>query len=307
VLAAVWGGSFLFMRVAAPALGPLPVAAGRVAVAAVMLVPFLALRGGLGALREKAAPIAVVGFVNSAFPFALIAYATLSLTAGFAAILNATSPLWGGLLAHLWLREKLGPVRVAGLAVGFAGVVILVWGKAGLPAGGGLAAAAMLVATFSYGIAANYTKRRLAGTSPLPSPASRGEGSPGTSPLAVAAGSQVAAALMLLPFALLAPPARGGTPGAWAAVLALGVLCTGFAYTLYFRLIQNVGPARAIAVTFLVPPFAAAWGWLFLGEPVTGRMVVGGLVVLGGTALATGLVGPRPRVAAPGPTAAGAR
>jgi drug/metabolite transporter (DMT)-like permease len=291
VLAAVWGGSFLFMRMAAPALGAFPVAFGRVAVAAVLLLPLLAVRGGLGQLRARALPIALVGFVNSAFPFALIAYATLTLSAGFASILNATSPLWGALLARVWLGERLGPLRVVGLAVGFAGVALLMWGKAAVPAGGGLAAAAILLATLSYGFAANYTKRRLAGTSPL----------------AVAAGSQLAAALMLLPEAAATVPAHGGSTAAWAAVLALGVVCTGFAYTLYFRLIQNIGPSRAIAVTFLVPPFAAAWGSLFLGEAVTPRMVVGGLVVLGGTALATGLVGPRPRAVAPAPSATGAR
>jgi drug/metabolite transporter (DMT)-like permease len=279
VLAALWGGSFLFMRVAAPALGPLPVAATRVAIAALLLLPLLAARGGLGELRTRAGDIAVVGAINSALPFALIAYATLTLTAGFASIVNATSPLWGGLVAHFWLRERLTRLRVVGLAVGFAGVIALVWGKTSLPAGGGLAVVASLVATLSYGVAASYTRRRLGGASPL----------------AVAAGSQVAAALLLLPFAAATWPKGPVAPVAWGSVVALGVACTGIAYVMYFRLIRNVGPARAIAVTFLVPPFATAWGTLFLGEPVTERMVLGGLVVLAGTALATGMIAPRQR------------
>jgi drug/metabolite transporter (DMT)-like permease len=259
-----------------------------VVIAALLLLPLLALRGGLGELRARAGPIAVVGAINSALPFALIAYATLSLTAGFASILNATSPLWGGLVAHVWLRERLTPLRVVGLAVGFAGVVLLAWGKVAGQSGGGLAVMASLAAPLSYGVAASYTKRKLSGASPL----------------AVAAGSQLAAALMLLPFAAASWPARPVSPLVWGSVVALGVACTGAAYTLYFRLIKHVGPARAIAVTFLVPPFATAWGWLFLGEAVTGQMILGGLVVLGGTALATGLVGPR-AVAVGAPGAAG--
>jgi drug/metabolite transporter (DMT)-like permease len=204
-----------------------------------------------------------------------LAYATLSVTAGLASILNATSPLWGALVAHYWLKERLTPMRALGLAVGFGGVVFLVWGRVAFtPGGAGLAVAAAMAATLSYGIAASYTKRRLTGVNPL----------------AVAAGSQLAAALLLAPGAFLLWPAHPVSPRAWGAVLGLGVACTAFAYVLYFRLIAHVGPARAIAVTFLIPLFALAWGGLFLGEPLTPRTVVGACVILTGTALATGLV-----------------
>jgi drug/metabolite transporter (DMT)-like permease len=135
---------------------------------------------------------------------------------------------------------------------------------------------AALVATLSYGIAASYTKRRLTGVDPL----------------AVATGSQVGAALVLAPLALLAWPARPVSFTAWASVIVMGVACTGIAYILYFRLIAHVGPARAIAVTFLVPAFAILWGAVFLGEAVTMQTAVAGLVVLAGTALSTGLVKP---------------
>lgn len=130
VLAALWGASFLFMRVAAPELGALPLAALRVGIATAVLLPVLAARGGLGDLRGRARQLLVVGFFNSALPFALFAYAALSLTAGLSAILNATSPLWGGLVAHLWLKDRLTPSRVVGLLVGFGGVAFLVWGRA---------------------------------------------------------------------------------------------------------------------------------------------------------------------------------
>lgn len=290
VLAALWGASFLFMRVAAPELGPVALIALRVGIAAALLVPLLALRRGFGQLAGRAGPVLVVGVLNSALPFCLLAYATLSVTAGLASILNATSPLWGGLVAHVWLRERLTRSRVAGLLVGLAGVAVLVWGRASFRAGGtGLAVAAALAATLSYGVAASYTRRRLAGVDPL----------------AVAAGSQLAAALVLAAPALLLWPAQPVSPRAWASVAALGVVCTAVAYVLYFRLIAHVGAGRAIAVTFLIPPFAVAWGALLLGEAITARMLAGAGVVLVGTALATGLVElPAPRRAAR-PTDAG--
>jgi drug/metabolite transporter (DMT)-like permease len=282
LLAALWGASFLFMRVAAPELGPIPLMALRVSIAALLLFPALALRRGLGDLRGRLAPVAVVGALNSALPFCLLAYATLSVTAGLASILNATSPLWGGLVAHLWLKDRLGPSRTLGLAVGFGGVVFLVWGRASFrPGGAGLAVVAALAATLSYGIAASYAKRFLSGVNPL----------------AVAAGSQVAASALLLPVAAALWPAGPISVRAWWSVVLLGVFCTALAYLLYFRLIAHVGPARAIAVTFLIPPFAIAWGAAFLGEAIGGRMLAGSAVVIAGTALATGMVklpGPRP-------------
>jgi drug/metabolite transporter (DMT)-like permease len=226
-------------------------------------------------LRGRLFPVALVGVINSAIPFCLLAYATLSVTAGLASILNATSPLWGALVAHAWLKDRLTRSRALGLAIGFGGVVFLVWGRASFRAGGaGLAVAAAMAATLSYGVAASYTKRKLTGVDPL----------------AVAAGSQLAAAVLLAPAALLLWPAHPVSPRAWGAVVGLGIACTAFAYVLYFRLIAHVGPARAIAVTFLIPPFALAWGGLILGEPLTARTVAGACVILAGTALATGLV-----------------
>jgi drug/metabolite transporter (DMT)-like permease len=285
LLAALWGGSFLFMRVAAFEFGPLALIELRVGIAAVFLLVMLAARGRLGLLRTHAAPMAVVGVINSALPFTLLAYATLSVTAGFASILNAMSPLWGAIVACVWLRERLTPWRVAGLALGFAGVLLLAWGNASFkPGGSGLAIVAALVATLSYGIAASYTKRRLAGVDTL----------------AVAAGSQVGAALVLAPLALLAWPAQPVSLTAWASVVVMGVACTGIAYILYFRLIANVGPARAIAVTFLVPAFAILWSAAFLGEGITTQTAAAGLVVLAGTALSTGLLKPARSAKGPG-------
>jgi drug/metabolite transporter (DMT)-like permease len=279
-LAALWGASFLFMRVTAPAFGPLAMAGVRVAGAAALLLPVLHWRGEMPALRRHWRALAVVGLTNSALPFALFGYAALHLTGGLAAVFNAATPLFGALIAWLWLREALTPWRILGLALGFVGVSGLAWVKAGGTAAGGpvLAIAACLAAPLLYGFSASFTRRRLAGA---PS-------------MAVAAGSQLSAALALaIPAALSWPDVTPG-PGAWAMLLALSGLCTGLAYVLYFRLIAHAGPAFAMTVTYLVPAFAVAWGALFLGEALTLPMALGCAVILLGTALATGLL-PRQR------------
>ena len=285
-LAALWGGSFLFMRVAVPAFGPLALAFLRVFGAALMLVPLLAARGELASLRRHWRPIAVVGFVNSALPFLCFAYAALTINAGVSAIFNSATPLFAAIVAWLWLGDRMTPLRIAGLAIGFSGVLWIGWDKADFGPGGSAAAiGACLLATMSYGIAPSLTKRRLGGVPPL----------------AVAAGSQVAAALFLAVPAALAWPAIAPSAQAWLMMALLAFLGTGFAYVLYFRPIANAGPANAVAVTYLIPIFAVVWGGVFLGERLTPTLVAGCLVIFVGTALATGVLRPRPQ---PGATAA---
>lgn len=274
LLAALWGGSFLFMRYAAPAFGAVPLMWLRVAIASVCLLPLLIARGQGGELAPRAGVMAVMGVTNSALPFVLIAWATLSITAGLAAILNATTPIFTAIVAALWLRERLTALRVVGLLLGLAGVVVLAADQADFkPGGSGWALLASLGAALSYGFAANFARRFVTGVPALVN----------------ATGSQVAATLVLTPFAFGQWPAQ--TPGAlaWGAALALGVGCTALAYLLYFRLLARVGPARAVTVTYLVPMFATVWGALLLGEVFTLRMGIGGAIVLAGTALATGL------------------
>lgn len=286
LLAALWGASFLFMRMAAPAFGPFALVEVRVAIAAAFLLPLLAWRGGLASLRARAPTLALVGVLNSAIPFVLFTYSTLTITAGFASILNATVPMWAALVAWLWVRERIRAAQWLGLAIGLAGVVLLVWGRIDLRPGGSqwsttLAIAAALLASLSYGVAANYTKRRLAGVNTL----------------AVATGGQIAAALALAPFALATWPAAPIGARDWAAAIALGVACTGLAYILYFRLIDRVGAMRAASVTFLIPLFGVVWGAVFLSEAITLQMAAGGAVILIGTALALEFAG-APRAAA---------
>lgn len=273
LLGAIWGSSFLFMRVAAPEFGPVPLIAVRVGVAAAFLAIVLARRGGFSEMKGRMAALGLVGAINSAIPFSLFAFATLSLTAGFAAVLNATVPLFGALVAYVWLKESLSSARVSGLVLGFAGVLILVSGRLSLafelPA-----ILAGLLAALCYGIAAHYTKKRLSGASPL----------------LIATGSQIGAAVLLLAPAIYFWPARTPSLSAWLFSLFLGVVCTGLAYILYFRLIARAGAARAIAVTYLIPVFGMGWGWTFLGERVTASMAVGCAVILFGIAMATGVL-----------------
>ena len=279
LLAAIWGSSFLFMRIGTVEFGALPTAAVRVAVASLFLLPLLWLRGLGPQLREHWKPVFVIGILNSGIPFACFAFALLSITTGMSAILNATVPLFGALVAWLWLKDRPTGSRVLGLAIGFAGVALLAWDKASFKpdASGvapGWAVMACLLATLCYGVAASATKRYLSG---LPA-------------LVTATGSQLGATLGLALPALWFWPTQTPSLQAWLSLVVVGVVCTGIAYVLYFRLIEQAGPARALAVTFVVPVFAVFYGVLFLGESVTGWMLLCGLVIVCGTALSTGLL-----------------
>lgn len=273
LLAALWGASFLFMRIAVPQFGPLPLMALRCAIGAAVLAPLLAWRGGFGVLRQRPVAFGMVGLLNSALPFVLFGFATLTLSAGFSALLNATTPLWAALVAFAWFGEAPSRRQLVGLAIGFGGVLVLVSGRGAIVPGSLLAVSAALAATLSYGVSACHARRHMAGT-----PA-----------LALAAGSQIAATAVLAVPAALAWPEQMPDARAWLAVLALGAACTGLAYVLYFRLLTRAGASTATAVTFLVPVFAVLWGGFFLGERPTPTMLVGGGVILAGTALATGL------------------
>ena len=279
LLAALWGASFLFTRMGAADFGPVALAAVRVAGAALFLMPLLQMRGQTGVLRRHWRPIFLVGLTNSALPFLCFSYAALSITAGLSAIFNAASPLFGAVVAWLWLNDKLNRTRVLGLVIGFGGVLWLVWNKtdhsaASKPGGSGWAIVACLAGAVLYGISASLTKKTLAGVAPI----------------AVAAGSQLGAAIALAVPAALWWPAVAPSGTAWLTAALLAVFSTGVAYVLYFRLIANIGAANAIAVTFLIPAFAVLWGWLLLGEKISAAMLIGCAVILLGTSLATGLL-----------------
>ena len=265
ILAALWGASFLGLRIVAPTLGAIVTAEARVAIAGLALIAWCAIvRVPLG-WRQNAWRLIVVGIFNSAIPFALFAFAVKTLPAGYAAILNATSPLFGAMIASLWLREALGGRRLLGIVFGVAGVACLVkLGPVALTGEVLIACAACLAAACCYGFAGNYTKQ-------LARP---------IAPTAMATGSQITAAIALLPLIPFDPVRVVPTHAIVIIVAALGIGSTAIAYLLYFRLIRNVGATRALTVTFLVPLFAVAWGWALLDEVVTWRMAGGGALVL---------------------------
>jgi drug/metabolite transporter (DMT)-like permease len=273
VLSAIWGASFLFMRVGAPAIGPAALIFLRVALAAVFLW-FVA----LGFRKTLAAGVhwrhyLVLGLFNSALPFLLFAHAAETVSASLLSILNATAPIWAAAIGAVWWRKPLSTRQLSGLSCGVAGVAVLGGIEAAqLPPGGGLAIAAALLAALSYGIATTYTKAASA-----------------VDPFANAHGSMWAATLLLAPTLFFLPmPATFPGSGVVAAVIALGVLCSGVAYLLYFRLIADIGATPALTVTFLIPVFGVLWGHLFLGEEVGWHTLVGATLVLAGTGLATG-------------------
>lgn len=279
LLAAIWGASFMFMRMGALEFGALATAGLRVTIACMFLLPVLLFKRQGPRLRQHWRLVLVVGLLNSAIPFVCFSYALLSISTGLSSILNATVPLFGAIVAWVWLGDRPHASRITGLVLGFVGVALLAWDKASFrpDANGhspGLGVLACLLATLCYGLAASFTKRYMTGVPSLVS----------------ATGSQLGAALVLVPLALWQWPAHVVSSSAWLAVLALGVVCTGLAYILYFRIIERAGPARALAVTFCIPVFAVAYGVVLLGERVTLWMLGCGVVIVAGTALATGLV-----------------
>ena len=277
----LWGASFLFMRMGAAEFGPVPTAGLRVGLASLFLIPVLLLRGEWPVLRKHWKPAMLSGIINSAIPFALFAYAVMHMATGMTSILNASTPLFGAVIAWLWLGDRIGGLRVLGLIVGFAGVAMLALHDKPVSAANGWqgysAMLACLLASLSYGLAASFAKKYLVG---IPA-------------LATATGSMIGATLGLLIPTVLLWPSTTPSAHAWWAIAALALLCTSVAYILYFRIIQVAGPSRAIAVTFLAPVFALVYGNWFLSEPITAWMLGGGAVIISGTMLATGLIGKR--------------
>ena len=271
----LWGASFLFMRIAGPEFGALALVEVRVAIAALVLLPLLLARGLGGELTSNWAVLGVLGIHNTALPFLLLTWATLFLSAGTSGILNATAPIFAAIIAWAWLGERLTISRTAGLLVGTVGVWLLVRDKVGASMGDTtLAVIAALGGSFLYGIGGNFTRRYASHVKPL----------------AIATGSQIGAALVLLPIAVVTWPDTPISMTAWAAAITMGLFSTALAYILYFRLIANIGPTGAITVTYLIPVSAMLLGALVINEPITGAMVFGGAVILLGTALATGML-----------------
>ena len=267
MLGAVWGSSFLFMRIAAKDFGAFALVEMRLVLGALILLPFL-LR-----VKDQIKPshwlrFLGIGIINSAAPFVLFAWAAQRAPAGVVAISNATVVMFTSIVAFLLFGEKISKRSALGLLLGFIGVAVLASGKTSgssvLPA-----ALAGVFASLLYGFGGNFTKRYL---HDLP-------------PSAVAAGTVMCAAIVVAPLAFSTWPSAPVPALSWLSAVMLGVLCTGLAYFLYYRLLYRIGAPRTSTVTYLVPLFGVIWAWVFLSEPLTLSMAVAGALILGGVAL----------------------
>lgn len=272
LLAALWGGSFLFMRMAAPIIGPAILIEFRLLFAALfLLVVALLLKRKLHAVKHWK-HYAILGWFNSALPFLLFAYAAQTISASLLSILNATAPIWGSILIGLRYRKTITLKNIIGLLLGISGVALLVgFDPSLLVPGSDIAVIVAIGAAFSYGIASCYA-----------------QGAKSVEPFANAHGSMWAATILLTPLLPLFPAQSTTDTTIITSVILLGVFCTGVAYLLYFRLIADVGAPSALTVTYLVPIFGVLWGNLFLNEPIGWHTLLGGGIILTGTALVTG-------------------
>mgnify|MGYP005815366177 CR=1 FL=1 len=275
LLAMLWGGSFLFMRVSVPEFGAIPMMAVRVVLASLFLLPILLMKNKQKEMMAKIKPISFVGIFGSAIPFTLIAYSTLTVTSGFASVINAATPIFTAIVGFLWLGQRLTKLAMLGLLIGISGVVLLVWSKIGFDrVDSMMAISAGILATIFYGVSANYIKKNLAGVAPI----------------AITTGSLIVASIVLLPLSIIYWPAQMPSVESWINVIVLAVICTAFAQILFFRLIENTGATNATSVTFLIPVFGLLWGNLLLDEAIEANTLIAGVIILLGTALTIGLI-----------------
>jgi drug/metabolite transporter (DMT)-like permease len=278
LLASIWGGSFMFIRMAVGDFGPVPLTASRSLIAACTLMPLLLLQQQWPLFRRYWPHLLVIGLISTALPFTFLSISTQYTSAGFASILNALTPVFSAVIAWLWLGEALTLAAMVGIGLSFAGLVVMVFDRDTISASFPLLPVIVGIgATLMYGLTGNYTRRFLVGVPPL----------------VVSAGSQVFAALLLAPFALWLWPAAAIPSTSWLWAAVLGVLCTGVAYIIYFHLLATVGVAKTVIVTYLAPVFAMLWGLLFLDEVITLKMLVGAGAIMLGIGLTTYRPGPR--------------
>lgn len=277
LLAALWGSVFLFTKVSVGDFGVTPLAVIRTLLAAAALIPFMFWFKKWPYLLRDLKGIAIVGLLGVASPFLLLAYSSTVLPSSFLSILAAAAPLWAGAIAWVWLKDKLPIWRMAGLCLGFAGILLLVWNRLhsiAISTDVALAMASGLLGPILYASSVIYTKKNLMKCDPL----------------ATSMGSLLIAGIIVLPFAWFNWPETSISKISWASAIVLAVGSTAISYIIYYRFQLSVGPARAVTVTFLVPVFAVFWGWLLLDETVTMLMLGGAAVILLGTALAIGLL-----------------
>lgn len=275
LLAAIWGASFILMRISAPEFGPVPLIAFRMTLAGLALAPIFFQKEARISYRTNWWQLLVSGVVGSALAFMLLSYATLTLSAGFTSLLNSSVPIFSALIAAVWLKERLTWLQLVGISFGIIGVLVLVWDKMDFQKTGiGWAVVACIAACFCYGFGAAWMKSKLQNIRPL----------------VASSGSLLGAGLVLIPFALLRLPEEWPSPLSWWCAVALALICTALAFVFFFKLIQRTSATVATSVTFLIPFFGIFWGWLFLDEVVTGQIVLGMVISLLGMAMITKVI-----------------
>lgn len=271
VLAAIWGASFLFMRIASPEFGAINTAFLRVLFGLLGLAVIIFVLKSSYNFEGKFKSSLILGVINSGLPFFMYCLVARWLPAGYSAVLNATTPLMGALIGFAFFSEKLTARKWGGVVLGLVGIMVITTIGESQSTNETLAGViACLVATGCYGIAGFLTRRWISNNG-------------GLDPKVVAFGSQIGATLFLLPFFIWSsttgPSINWLQGNVWASVVAVGLICTAFAYILYFRLIADIGPLRSLTVTFLIPPFAVLWGYLALGETINEGFIIGAIIV----------------------------
>lgn len=279
-LAAFWGGSFSFIRIAAPEFGPTPLMAVRVMIASLVLVVILLWKQGFSELFSDYKKLLLVlfsGVINQAIPFSLFAYAGLELSASITSVVNSATPIWSAIIAWFWFRVSLSWGQQLGLLISFLGVAVIA--SEGFVAQGNsnqhvVSIVAVLVATLFYGVSANFIKRYLSGVSAL----------------SIAAGSMIGASMVLVPFAFYYWPTESVSEASWYSAVILGIFCTAGSYLIFFNLLKEVGPTNTVSVTYLVPIFGVFWGVTFLDEAFSLFSILGSMAVLVGVLLVTNII-----------------
>ena len=272
-LAAIWGSSFLFMRVASPEFGPISLIMIRATVAMLFLVPIVLYKKRYADIKKYWKTLFIFGLINTAIPFTLLSYATLYFTAGTASILNATMPFFTTLIAYVVFKDKLPTIGFIGLILGFAGVSIIASTSATADGLAWPAIIAALCATFCYGVSTHIAKIYLSKADSL----------------SCATGSQIFASMIMLPLGILFWPDNAISTESWISAIVLGIVCSGVAFIIFFSLVSQVGPTNTSTVTYLIPIFGILFGIIFLEESVTYVTLVGSICILFGVMLITGL------------------
>jgi drug/metabolite transporter (DMT)-like permease len=270
----------MLMKATVPSFGVFALVEVRASLAALFLLPVVYFTKQFADLTGNWAKLLFVGAVNTAIPFCLFSYTSVHLDAGLTAILNATAPMFGAIIAFFYLQDRIGLQGVIGIFLGFLGVVVISQDNQSSSPVTLIPVLSALVATCCYGIAACFMKKHLSGVKPF----------------AIAAGSQVFAALLLMPLAIVTWPSVNPDLTTWGAALVLAVLCTGVAYIMYFDLIAKVGASQAMTVGYLVPVFGIFWGMVILDETLSAYAITGGSMIILGVMITTGIVRRRRKI-----------